>query len=165
MKGKGNRKLFSNEDIFSKDNIMDLLAIIKKQEDKYGHLLKFISNKDVLICSFEHIIRNNGYYSKGIDNEIITQVDINFFEQLSKEINTNSYVPNPSRRVYIGKPDGSKRPLGISCSKDKIVQQACMIALSYIYEPLFFENSHGFRPYKSCHTALNFYKMRFSSVK
>lgn len=165
MKEKGNRKLFSDEDIISKDVITELLTIMKTQNDRYGCLLKFISNKDVLICSFEHIIRKNGYYSRGIDKEIISKVDIEFFEILSKELNTGAYMPNPTRRVYINKPDGSKRPLGISCSRDKIVQQACMIALSYIYEPLFIENSHGFRPSKSCHTAMNYYKMHFASAK
>lgn len=165
MKEKENRKLFSEENIISKDIVLELLAILKLQKDRYGYLLKFISNKDVLISSFEHIIRKNGYYSKGSDNKIISQVDINFFEDLSKELNTNAYIPAPTRRVYINKPDGSKRPLGISCSRDKIVQQACMIALSSIYEPLFLENSHGFRPSKSCHTAMNFYKMHFSSTK
>jgi len=165
MKEKEDRNLFSSEVIISKDVINELLTIVKLQNDKHKYLLKFISNKDVLICSFEHIIRKNGYYSKGIDKQILSNVDINFFDTLSKELNTGEYKPNPTRRIYIDKPDGSKRPLGISCSRDKIVQQACMIVLSYIYEPIFLENSHGFRPSKSCHTALNYYKLHFSSVK
>jgi len=103
--------------------------------------------------------------SIGSDKQILSNVDIKYFENLSRELNSGSYKPNPSRRVYISKPDGSKRPLGISCSRDKIVQQACMIALSYIYESIFLENSHGFRPYKSCHTAINYFKLHFTSTK
>jgi len=62
MKEKEDRKLLSSKDIISKDITYELLAIIKnKGNNRYGYLLKFISNVDVLLSSFEHIVRKDGY--------------------------------------------------------------------------------------------------------
>jgi len=58
------------------------------------------------------------------------------------------------RQVEIPKEDGSKRPLGISCLEDKIVQEMTRRILEAIYEPVFINSSYGFRPKRSCHDAL-----------
>lgn len=65
-----------------------------------------------------------------------------------------SYQPQPVRLVEIPKEDGSVRPLGISCTEDKIVQEQTRRILEAIYEPEFIETSYGFRPQRSCHDAL-----------
>ena len=65
-----------------------------------------------------------------------------------------SYRPHPVRRVEIPKEDGTTRPLGISCTEDKIVQEMARRILEAIYEPVFLETSYGFRPGRSCHDAL-----------
>lgn len=56
--------------------------------------------------------------------------------------------------MYIPKPSGKKRPLGIAGPRDKIIQQSLKLILEHILEPHFSEFSHGFRPNRSCHTAL-----------
>ena len=75
-----------------------------------------------------------------------------------------SFEFKPGRRTNIPKPDGGMRPLTIAPPRDKIVQEAMRIILNEIFEPTFLETSHGFRPGKSCHTALRFIKMKFKSV-
>jgi group II intron reverse transcriptase/maturase len=75
-------------------------------------------------------------------------------ENLLKMIRQGSYHPKASRIHEVAKADGSMRPLAISCFEDKIVQEAAKQIVERIFEPIFLECSHGFRPNRSCHTAL-----------
>ena len=75
-------------------------------------------------------------------------------QALHRHLHQISYRPQPVRRVDIPKEDGTTRPLGISCTEDKIVQEMTRRILEAIYEPLFLETSYGFRPGRSCHDAL-----------
>jgi len=75
-------------------------------------------------------------------------------KQLLMKIRKGAYQPKASRIVEIPKADGSTRPLAISCFEDKIVQEAVRRILERIYEPIFLKCSHGFRPGRSCHSAL-----------
>ncbi len=75
-------------------------------------------------------------------------------QELLKKIRNGSYYPQPSRIVEIPKADGSTRPLAISCTEDKIVQEAVRRILEQIYEPHFLDCSYGFRPGRNAHQAL-----------
>ena len=73
---------------------------------------------------------------------------------LHRKLHQMSYRPQPVRQVEIPKQDGGTRPLGISCTEDKIVQEMTRRILEAIYEPVFIDTSYGFRPKRSCHDAL-----------
>jgi len=76
--------------------------------------------------------------------------------KLSEKLRRDSYNPHPSRRVMIDKPGSSKkRPLGISCFEDKIVEKTVAMLLSAIYETKFLDCSFGFRPGRNCHQAIS----------
>jgi RNA-directed DNA polymerase len=75
-------------------------------------------------------------------------------QALHRNLRQMAYRPQPVRRVEIPKEDGTTRPLGISCTEDKIVQELTRRILEAIYEPGFYETSYGFRPGRSCHDAL-----------
>lgn len=76
-------------------------------------------------------------------------------QDLHRRIHTGAYRAQPSRRVYIEKEDGRKRPLGIASLEDKIAQHALATVLNHIYEADFCDFSYGFRPGRSQHDALD----------
>ena len=84
-------------------------------------------------------------YGKNLENNL---------QQLLLKIRRGSYHPQASRIVEIPKANGDKRPLAIACFEDKIVQEAVKRIVERIYEPLFEDCSHGFRPKRDCLTAL-----------
>jgi RNA-directed DNA polymerase len=90
----------------------------------------------------------------GITKEMYDQHLEANLQRLHQQLRQMSYRPQPVRRVEIPKEDGSTRPLGISCTEDKIVQELARRILEAIYEPVFLETSYGFRPGRSCHDAL-----------
>lgn len=111
-------------------------------------------NRDLLEACFHSL---DGSKAVGIDNVTKEQYEQNLEENLSQllvKIRRGSYHPQASRIVEIPKSDGSLRPLAIACLEDKIVQEAVRRIVEAIYEPVFLECSHGFRPGRGCHTAL-----------
>src|SRR4030042_5032753 len=74
--------------------------------------------------------------------------------ELHGRVHRGAYRAQPSKRAWIPKADGRQRPLGIAALEDKIVQQDVKTVLAQIYEEDFLGFSSGFRPGRSCHTAL-----------
>lgn len=75
-------------------------------------------------------------------------------QELHRKLHQMSYPPQPVRRVEVPKEDGTMRPLGMSCTEDKIVQEMARRILEAIYEPVFVDTSYGCRPGRSGHEAL-----------
>jgi group II intron reverse transcriptase/maturase len=103
--------------------------------------------------------------TKGADGKTIDGMSISKIEQLIEAIRNESYQPTPSRRTYILKKNGKKRPLGIPSFGDKLVQEVMRMILQSIYEGYFKNSSHGFRPKRSCHTALMSVQKTFTGTK
>ena len=95
-------------------------------------------------------------YTKQLENNI---------SKLHKELKSHKYKPSPIRVVYVPKPRGGKRPLAISSVRDKIVQATFKKELERLYEPIFRDCSFGFRPKRSCHSALKQIKKKWQVVK
>src|SRR5271156_3142090 len=87
-----------------------------------------------------------GEYEQGVEGRIT---------DLHDRVHRGAYRAQPSRRVYIPKPDGRQRPLGIAALEDKIVQQAVVTVLNQIYEEDFLGFSYGFRPGRGAHDSLD----------
>jgi retron-type reverse transcriptase len=96
-------------------------------------------------------LQNNTSY--GLDYVLPKSLSLKAINKLSEELKMGTYRPRPSKRVKI--PGNNKlRPLGIANSRDKVVQEALKNLLEPLFEPTFLDSSHGFRPKKSCHSAL-----------
>lgn len=137
---------------------------IKGIEKKYTGLHKLISNPEFLIIAYNNLRKNKGLETTGVDDKTLDGLNYEKFKILGKEINSGTYKPKPAKKIYITKSNGSLRPLGLPSAIDKITQEAVRMVLEHIYDPKFLSTSHGFRPNKGCHSALNYYKMRFQGV-
>jgi RNA-directed DNA polymerase len=129
---------------------------LKAKEDpkcKFTSLVHLLT-EDFLKECFRELKRRK---SPGIDgvtvNEYEEQLDENLADLVSR-LKAKQYKPKPVLRVYIPKPNGDKRPLGIPAVEDKIVQMALKKILESIFEQDFINTSYGFRPNRSCHDAL-----------
>mgnify|MGYP002620613811 CR=1 FL=1 len=118
-------------------------------------LIEEIVSEENLRAAIAAVKSNKG--APGVDKMPTDALDDWFGEnwgELRSLILSGEYVPQPVRRVYIPKANGKKRPLGIPTVVDRVVQQMLAQKLVSIYEPLFSEYSHGFRPGRSCTTAM-----------
>lgn len=101
----------------------------------------------------------------GVDKRTFDGMNVKRIHKINNSLKNHSYQPKPARRTYISKKNGKLRPLGIPASDDKLVQQIVKLMLENIYEDTFSDASHGFRPNKSCITALSAVKINFTGVK
>jgi RNA-directed DNA polymerase len=117
-----------------------------------------IYRKDVLWAAWEKVRANGG--KGGVDGLSIKAIEKSaggaqrLVAELHQELLTKTYKPKAVRRVYIEKPDGRKRPLGIPTVRDRVVQTACLLILEPIFEADFEQCSYGFRPGRNAHQAL-----------
>lgn len=105
--------------------------------------------------AIRRVKRNRG--AAGVDGMKTSELDEYFSkhkEIIKQQIRNMQYRPKPVRRVYIPKPNGKQRPLGIPSVADRVVQQAAAQVLSGIYDSTFSDHSYGFRPNRSAHDAM-----------
>jgi group II intron reverse transcriptase/maturase len=118
-------------------------------------LHKLLCDPKLLELAYHNIKSKPGNMTPGITPETLDGISYHYLEGIAQSLEDESYTFKPGRRTYIAKSDGSKsRPLTIAPPRDKIVQEAMRIIISAVFEPTFSPSSHGFRPNRSCHTAL-----------
>ena len=119
-------------------------------------LIEKILSEENLNEAMKRVEANKG--ASGVDKMQVSELE-SYFKEHKEEIKTSimemKYKPQPVRRVYIPKPNGKKRPLGIPTVADRVIQQAVAQVLSQIYDSSFSENSYGFRQNRSAHDAID----------
>lgn len=127
----------------------------KKRKALPALSMEEIADVNNLREAFEEVAKNDG--APGPDRQSIEEVRKHLgklLPQLSKALKEEEYRPGEVRRVWIPKPGGGQRGLGIPNVVDRLVQQAVLRVMQPHIDPTFDSSSHGFRPGKSCHTAI-----------
>ena len=124
------------------------LAAKKDKQRRFHALYDRIFRLDILWRAWKEVRENKG--SAGIDGITFEMIEGYGVEEylldIQEDLQNKKYRPKPVKRVYIPKPDGKQRPLGIPTIRDRIVQQACKIVIEPVFEANFLDSSYGFRP-------------------
>lgn len=137
----------------------------KNKEEVFTRLYRYLLRADLYFIAYQKLYSNNGAATEGIDRDTADGFSEAKVEKLIASLADESYCPKPSRRIYLKKPNGKRRPLGIPSFSDKLVQEVLRMVLEAVYEPIFSETSHGFRPGKSCHTALCYARYNLNGTR
>jgi group II intron reverse transcriptase/maturase len=131
------------------------ISNVGKRDRSYKSLSGFLKNLDVWILAYAKLSTNPGSMTAGPDKQTIDGTSIKKIIALKDAVLNGSFEWGGIKRVYIPKPGkAEKRPLGVPCFQDRIVQEVLRMLLEPIFESSFSQRSHGFRPERSAHTAL-----------
>ena len=135
--------------------LKNLMEKSKNETYRFQRLYRNLYNPEFYWLAYKNIYANDGSMTAGADGTTIDGMGNERIERIILSLKDRSYQPKPARREYIAKKNSSKkRPLGIQSGDDKLVQEVVKMILESIYEPVFSNKSHGFRPNRSCQTAL-----------
>lgn len=137
----------------------------KNSNEIFTRLYRYLLREDIYYIAYKRLYSNNGASTRGVDDDTADGFSREYVLKIIESLKNETYIPKPVRREYIKKSNNKKRPLGLPTFTDKLVQEVIRMILEAIYEPLFFECSHGFRPEKSCHTALTSIKYNFTGIR
>ena len=137
----------------------------KVSDYKFERLYRILFNEEMFHVAYQRIYAKPGNMTPGTDGKTINRMSLQRINKVIASLRDESYKPNPAKRIYIPKKNGKKRPLGIPSFEDKLVQEVVRMILEAVYEEVFANTSHGFRPNRSCHTALTHIQKTFTGTK
>ena len=127
----------------------------KNETYRFQRLYRNLYNPEFYWLAYKNIYANDGSMTAGADGTTIDGMSNERIAKIIQSLKDRSYQPKPAKRKYIAKKNSNKkRPLGIQSGDDKLLQEVVKMILESIYEPIFSNTSHGFRPKRSCQTAL-----------
>ncbi len=137
----------------------------QNKDEVFTRLYRYMLRPDIYYVAYKNLYANNGASTKGVNNDTADGFGEEKIMKIIRLLQNETYMPSPSRRTYRKKTNGKMRPLGIPTFTDKLVQEVLRMILQAVYEPVFLDCSHGFRPNKSCHTALKSITKGFNGVR
>lgn len=145
---------------------LDSITTLSRQGKRINGLFRLLGCPLLWERAYEQIAPNKGALTPGIDpDNTLDGFSLARMERIVAAVMDGTYRFSPARRQYIPKANGKLRPLGIPTADDKLVQAAVKILLEQVYEPVFSEQSHGFRRGRSCHSALTEIRRTWHGVK
>jgi len=138
---------------------MEILEQVKQnstsnKNEIFTRLYRYMLRPDLYYVAYQNLYANSGASTRGVDMDTADGFGEEKINKIIKSLSDETYAPKPSRRTHIKKANGTLRPLGIPTFTDKLVQEVLRMILEAVFEPTFLNCSHGFRPKRSCHTAL-----------
>jgi group II intron reverse transcriptase/maturase len=132
------------------------------------NVYRLMYKEDLYIVAYERIKSKPGNMTPGSDGETLDGFSLETIREIIQDMRTEQFRFKPVRTTFIPKANGKMRKLGIPCVRDKVVQEVIHLLLEAIYDsphgPYFKETSHGFRPNRSCHTALREFRGKWTAV-
>jgi group II intron reverse transcriptase/maturase len=138
-------------------NAKTVLTVIQergKQGLPIERLYRQLFNQELYLWAYSNLYTNQGAMTKGTTQETVDGMSLEKIDRIISAVRKERYQWTPVRRTYIPKANGKKRPLGIPSWSDKLLQEVIRLLLDAYYDPQFSDQSHGFRPRRGCHTAL-----------
>lgn len=144
---------------------LEALGSISQQGKRLNGLFRLLEAPIIWYEAYANIYANKGAITPGVDGHTLDGFSEARVASIITRLKNGTYRFQPVRRTYVLKKNGKKRPLGISSGDDKLVQEVVRLILERIYEPVFENSSHGFRPKRSPHTALEQIGEQWTAVK
>jgi group II intron reverse transcriptase/maturase len=136
------------------DTILNIIQDRGKRQLPLDDVYRQLYNPDFYLRSYAKMYQNNGAMTPGTTGETVDGMSLNKIDRVIEAMRYERWKWPPARRVYLDKPKGGKRPLGMPDWSPKVVQDIVRSILEAYYEPQFSEHSHGFRPRRGCQSAL-----------
>ena len=138
-------------------NAETLLNIIRERGQRGLPLVgvyRLLYQRDLYVRAYGKLYRNQGAMTQGVTEETVDGMSLAKIDGIIEKLRYERYRWTSVRRIYIPKKNGKMRPLGMPTWSDKLLQEVIRSILEAYYEPQFSDRSHGFRPGRGCHTAL-----------
>ena len=136
------------------ETILNIIQDRGKRKLPLDDVYRQLYNPDMYLRSYAKLYPNDGAMTPGMTEETVDGWSMEKVAAIIVAIRDERWQWTPVKRVFIDKPKGGKRPLGLPVWSDKVVQDIIRSILEAYYEPQFSKHSHGFRPKRGCHTAL-----------
>ena len=149
---EGGQRLYSTK--ASAEFGASLRLNIKLENNKFVGLYNILCDKNYLANCYSSIKSKPGNMTVATTSETLDSMSEDFVSKMAESLINESFGFKPARQVEIPKANGKLRKLAIASPRDKIIQEGMKLILEHIFEPKFQDSSHGFRPNRSCHSAL-----------
>lgn len=137
-----------------------------KRRLELSRVYRNLKNRELFLMAYAKLYANTGALTPGADaKDTVDGMSLKRIDAIIAALDAGTYEWTPVRRVHIPKHNGKLRPLGLPSWSDKLLQEVLRMVLTAYYEPQFSDASHGFRPQRGCHTALQNIHERWQGIK